>query len=194
MDATKAAPVQPNYFAQVASHMIDADTVRFAGKYRSALVTTFVKRLIVPKSAVEALVAHKGKISGKAAFGMMASAAPPAKPQIQKVVLSATEFGLPDKPLLVPAPSEQKPFLMVAAALAHRHTGPDTVQQATHRFVKMLFAHNRVDTESSAKKLGVTADTSRDKLRKTHVLLKTTQGFTLARRLFHCGCEVPRND
>jgi hypothetical protein len=194
MDATTAAPVQPDYFAQVASHMIDADTVRFAGKYRSALVATFVKRLIVPKSAVQALVAHKGKISGKAAFGMTALAAPPAKPQIQKVVLSGREFGLADKPLLVPAPSEQKPFLMVAAALAHRHTGPDTVQQATHRFVKMLFAHNRVDTESNAKKLAVTAATPRDKLRKTHILLESKQGFTLTRRLFHCGCGVPRND
>jgi hypothetical protein len=193
MDATTAAPVKPDYFAQVASHMIDADTVRFAGKYRSALVATFVKRLIVPKSAVAALSAHKGKISGKAAFGMMTSAAAPAKPQIQKVVLSGKEFGLADKPLLVPAPSDQKPFLMVAAALAHRHTGPDTVEQATHRFVKMLFAHNRVDTESSTKKLGVTAGTPRDKLRKTHVLLKTKQGFTLTRRLFDCGCEVPRN-
>jgi hypothetical protein len=30
-------------------------------------------------------------------------------------------------------------------------------------------------------------------LRKTHVLLKTKQGFTLTRRLFDCGCEVPRN-
>jgi hypothetical protein len=192
MDATTAAPVQPDYFAQVASHMIDADTVRFAGKYRSALVATFVKRLIVPKSAVQALVAHKGKIAVKA-FGLAALGAPPAKPQIQKVMLSGKEFGLADKPMMVPAPSEQKPFLMVAAALAHKHTGPDTVQQATHRFVKMLFAHDRVDTQSSAKKLGVTAATPLDKLRKTHVLLQTKQGYTLTRRLFHCGCEVPRN-
>ena len=62
MDATAAAPVQPDYFAQVASHIIDADTARFGGKYRSALTATFVKRLIVPKTAVQALAAHKGKV------------------------------------------------------------------------------------------------------------------------------------
>ena len=66
MDATAAAPVQPDYFAQVASHIIDADTARFAGKYRSALTTTFVKRLIVPKAAVQALAAHKGKVPAAA--------------------------------------------------------------------------------------------------------------------------------
>lgn len=194
MDATAAAPVQPDYFAQVASHMIDADTVRFAGKYRTALVATFVKRLIVPKAAVAALSAHKGNIAGKGAFGMTAAAAAPAKPPIQKVELSGEEFGLGKVPLLVPAPSDQKPFLMVAAALGHTRGAPDAVAVATHRFVKSLFAHDRVDTESSAKKMGVTAGTSREKLRKTHVLLKTKEGYTLTRRLFHCGCEVPRDN
>ena len=38
------------------------------------------------------------------------------------------------------APFEQKPFLSVAAGIAHKDTGPDIVEQATHRFVKMLFA------------------------------------------------------
>jgi hypothetical protein len=192
VDATAAAPVRPDYFAQVAAHMIDADTIRFVGKYRSALVDTFVKRLIVPRSAVAPLSAHKGKLSGKAAFGMMASAAAPAKATTQKVLLRGQDFGLSDKPLMISAPSEHRPFLMVAAALAHSNSGSDSVHQATHRFVKALFAHNRVDTESSRKKLGVTDGTPRDQLRKTHVLFHDKDGYRLTRRLFHCGCEVPR--
>jgi len=194
MDATAAAPVQPAYFAQVASHMIDADTARFGGKYRSALVGTFVKRLILPKSAVAALSAHPEKLAGRSVFGKTVAAPPPVKPAIQKVVLRGKEFGLEDVPLLVPAPLDHKPFLMVAAALAQRHAGPDTVALAAHRFVKMLFAHDRVDTRSSARKLGVTAGTPRTDLRKTHVLLKSGEGFTLKRRLFHCGCAVPHID
>ena len=190
MDATKAAPVQPDYFAQVASHIIDADTVRFAGKYRSALIATFVKRLIVPKSAVEALAAHEGKISGMSAFGIAASMARPAKPQLHNVVLKGQEFGLADTPLNVAAPLEHKPFLMVAASLGGRHSGRDAVQRATHRFVTMLFAHNRVDTESGVKKMAVTAATPRDQLRKTHVVTKAKDGLRLSRRLFHCGCGV----
>ena len=89
------------------------------------------------------------------------------------------------------APLEQKPSLSVAAGLALK-SAPDVVEQATHRFVKMLFAHDRVDTESGTKRFGVTASTPRDKLRKTHVLTKSKDGLKLVRRLFHCGCEVPR--
>jgi hypothetical protein len=65
--------------------------------------------------------------------------------------------------------------------------------------VKMLFAHNLVDTESGTKKVGVTASTPQDKLietrvlPKTHVLTKTKDGLKLTRRLFYCGCEVSRN-
>src|SRR6185312_16383406 len=71
MDATTGAPVQPDYYAQVASHMIDADTARFAGKYRSALTKTFLKRKMIPPQAVHGLVAVKGK----AATGCGAAAA-----------------------------------------------------------------------------------------------------------------------
>lgn len=195
MDATAAAPVQPGYFAQVASHIIDADTARFAGKYRSALTATFVKRLIVPKTAVQALATHKGKVPTAAGLAMA------SRPEtlLQQVTLSAQEFGLGDTKLVVVAPFEQKPFLSVAAGLAHQYTGPNTVEQATHRFVKMLFAHNLVDTGSGTKKVGVTASTPQDKLPETrvppmtHVLTKTKEGLKLTRRLFYCGCKVSRN-
>ena len=197
MDATAAAPVQPGYFAQVASHIIDADTARFAGKYRSALTATFVKRLIIPKTAVQALAMHKGKVPPAAAAGLAMAARPDT--QSQKVTLSAQEFGLGDTTLVVVAPFEQKPFLSVAAGLAHQFTGPGTVEQATHRFVKMLFAHNLVDTESGMKKVVVTASTPQAKLTeirvlpKTHVLTKTKDGLKLTRRLFYCGCDVSCN-
>ena len=187
MDATKAAPVQPDYYAQVASHIIDADTARFAGKYRSALTTVFVKRLIVPKTAVAALNAHKGKVPAAAAA--MAMATPP-QPEVHKVTLNASDFGLGDKKLVVMAPLEKKPFLSAAAGLAHKFSGPDSVAQAAHRFVKMLVAHDRIDTDSGTKRAAVTVSTPRESLRKTHVLTKTKDGLKLTRRLFHCGCSM----
>jgi hypothetical protein len=189
MDATAAAPVQPDYFAQVASHIIDADTSRFGGKYRQALVSTFVKRRIVPQSAVQTLAAFKGKLPTKNTFGMAVSTARPSKPQIRKVQLRASEFGLADRPLIVHAPVEQKPFLMVSAALLHERVDPGYVDQATQRFVKVLFAHERVDTESGARKLSATANATRQQLRKSHVLIESAEGFRLTRRLFHCGCR-----
>jgi hypothetical protein len=187
VDATAAAPVQPNYFAQVAAHLIDADTAKFGGKYRNALVTAFVDRKIIPQSAVQSLVAFRGKVP-KAAFGVVAAADRPGKPQIRKVHLSASDFGMKEtRPLVVDAPVEHKPVLMVSAAMLHRHTElDDHVQQATHRFVKMLFARDRVDTQTRSRKLAV-SPTARRHHRHTHVLLESAEGLRLVRRLFHCG-------
>jgi len=192
MDATAAAPVQPNYFSQVAAHIIDADTARFSGKYRAALIKTFVGRLIVPETAVHALAASR-RAPAKRAVRTAALAEKAAKPQSHKIEMNTKEFGLADKPFVVIAPLDQKPFLLAAAGLANRHAGPDVVRQAAHRFVKMLFAHDRVDTAPAAKKLSVTASTPRDKLRKTHVLIPSKDGLKLTRRLFHCGYEVERS-
>lgn len=187
MDATSAAPVQPDYFAQVASHIIDADTSRFGGKYRSALVTTFVKRQIIPHAAVEALLAFKGKVP-KTAVGV--TAVPAGRPQIHKVQLRARDFGLADRPLIVRAPVERKSFLMVSAALLHKYGEPRiNIEQATHRFVETLFARKCVDTESGTRKLGA-AKRTHQHLRKTHVLIDSPEGLKLVRRLFDCGAAV----
>jgi hypothetical protein len=187
VDATAAAPVQPDYFAQVAAHIIDADTTRFAGKYRSVLVSKFVKRRILPQSAVQALAAFKGRPPARNAFGMTVPSERPSKPEIRKVQLRASEFGLADRPLIVRAPMERKPFLMVSAALLHKHIDAGTVEQATRRFVQVLFAHERIDTTSGVRKLRATADATRQQLRKSHVLIESAEGFTLMRRLFDCG-------
>ena len=187
MDATTAAPVQPDYFAQVASHIIDADTSRFGGKYRSALVTTYVKRKIIPQTAVQALLAFKGKVP-KNAVGVTAVSI--GRPQVHKVQLRARDFGLVDRPLIVRAPVEQKPFLMVSAALLHKYAEPRiNVEQATHRFVEMLFARERVDTESGTRKLAA-ANKTHQHLRKTHVLIDSPEGLRLVRRLFDCRAAV----
>ena len=188
LDATTGAPVQPDYYAQVASHMIDADTARFAGKYRSALTSVFVARRIVPRSAVAPILA-----AGRTpiAVGARRAAAPfarPPAPTIHKVALRAEEFGLPAQKLIVPTPIEQRPFLSVAASIARRHIGPSAAESAAHRFVKMLFAHERVDVSSGKHRMLATKRTPRADLRKTHSLVKTAEGLKLRRRLFHCGC------
>jgi hypothetical protein len=91
------------------------------------------------------------------------------------------------RPVVVDAPVEHKPVLMVSAAMLHRHTElEDHVQQATHRFVKMLFARDRVDTQTKSRKLKM-APTAHKHHRHTHVLLDSPDGLRLVRRLFHCG-------
>jgi hypothetical protein len=185
-DAVAAAPVQPDYYAQVAAHMIDADAARFAGRYRDILTEVFVDRRIVPATAVHPMQAQQRKAVAavKAVTSAIAAARP--QPQVRKVALPAAQFGLGDRTIIVMAPLERNPFLTAAAGLSHRHDPP--VAEAAERFVKMLFAHRSVDAESGKKRVGVTHETPRERLRKTHVLTETAQGLRLSRRMFHCGC------
>ena len=188
-DATAAAPIQPDYYAQVAAHMIDADASRFAGRYRDILTEVFVGRRMVPASAVHPLQAQQRKAIAAVRAVTAASAASKPQPQSRRIAIPASQFGLGDKTIIVVAPVERNPFLTAAAGLSHRTDPP--VEDAAHRFLKMLFAHKRVDVESGRKKLGVTAETPREHLRKTHVLTETAEGLRLSRRLFHCGCALP---
>ncbi|HET9650651.1 MAG TPA: hypothetical protein VFP36_00595 [Usitatibacter sp.] len=186
VDATGAAPVQPDYYAQVAAHMVDADATRFAGRYRDVLTQTFVSRLLLPKAAVQPLEGTK-RAAARAVAATMSAAKPETR--TRKCVIPAQEFGLGDEKLIVVAPVERNAFRSAAAGLAHRFE--PSVEEAAYRFLKMLFAHNRVDTESRQKRMPVTDETPRERLRKTHVLTQTAEGLRLSRRLFHCGCAVP---
>lgn len=184
MDATTAAPVQPDYYAQVASHMIDADTARFGGKYRSTLTATFVKRKIIPPHAVRALPPVKGK-AAKSIGVATGPAAKPPKPQIQTVKLSAKDFGLGEGTLIVDAPVEQKPFPTVSAAIMHKNIDTAAnVQRATQRFVKMLFARDRVEKGPQPH---AAAAGEHGRHPHTHALVQTPQGMKLVRRRFDCG-------
>jgi len=189
-DATAEAPVQPDYFAQVAAHMIDADATRFSGKYRDILTEVFVDRRIVPAGAVHPLLTQQRKAVKAVKAVTSAIAASRPQPQQRRIAMSAAPFGLGDRTLIVVAPVERNPFLTAAAGLSHRNEPP--IAPAAQRFVKMLFAHKRVDVESNKKKIAITHETPREHLRKTHVLTETAEGLKLSRRLFHCGCGICR--
>jgi hypothetical protein len=190
LTATTNAPVQPDFFSQVAAHMIDADTAS-GGRYKSILTSVFVARKIIPKAVVQTLLAHTGRLPTKNVFGMATTNEPPTKSIVQKVVLDGKEFGMGDKSLIVHAPIERKPFLMVAAALSHEKIDSAVVEEATRKFVQMLFEHDRVDkTPREKRRLKPVEPPTHATLKRTHELIKTPEGIRLVRRLFHCGCHV----
>ncbi len=210
LDATAAAPVQPNFFAQVASHIIDADTVRFHGKYRATLTDTFVRRKIIPSSAVQPLLESKRRLSKQALAFASHITQPTRQVGMQRVRLAAKDFGLPAGDLVVQIPVEQKPALMVSSALLHGESANTTAfEQASHRFVSMLFAHDRIDTGKVRRSRSRVAATPAQSTRRiaakrsvrastrhtvqsppihSHALVKAGGGLRLVRRLFVCGC------
>ena len=212
LDATAAAPVQPNFFAQVASHIIDADTVRFGGKYRSTLTKVFVDRKIIPASAVQPLLESKAKLSKQVLKFASHITSPTRHVSMQKVYLPAKDFGLPRQDLVVQVPVEQKPALMVSSAMLHGEQANTTAfEEASHRFLSMLFAHDRVDlgklrrsrshvamTVAETRRQGGSAIKAKRRAENsprdgwpsahTHALVKSGKELRLVRRLFVCGC------
>lgn len=143
---------------------------------------------VVPASAIHPLQAPQRR----AVRAVRAAAASPTSLPSRKVAIPAAPFGLGDRTIVVVAPMERNPFLTAAAGLAHRFEPP--VEEAARRFVKMLFAHRRVDIESGKRRAAVSPETPREHLRKTHVLTETAEGLRLSRRLFHCGCGACERD
>ena len=89
------------------------------------------------------------------------------------------------------SPLKRKPFLMVAAVLYHEKAEPTLVDDATRKFVQMLFAHDRVDKTPRAKGRSKPVEPpTHATLKRTHELIETPEGTRLVRRLFHCGCTL----
>ena len=197
--AVTAAPIDPSYYAQIAAHMIDADTAAFGGKYRKSLAKVFVDRDILPPSAVQPLVKAKPKAARSAKrFATMATQ-PAEQTSTQRVVLDAKKFGLTGK-IVVPAPVERKPFTMAAASVMHAIAAPQQdIETAASKFVEMLFAHDRVEVAGRRQPAararmaiaGVRRVARSQKYTdlKTHALVKTKGGQELERRRFLCGCR-----
>ena len=183
MDATTAAPVQPDYYAQVASHMIDADTARFGGKYRSALTATFVKRKIIPPQAVRGLppVRQGGKERG-------VTSGPAAKPPNHR------STGWRFQPRISDSQRARSSWMRrpnrshsrsPSAAIMHKHVDTAAnVQRAAHRFVKMLFARDRVEKGPQPRDV---APAEHGRHPRTHALVETPEGMKLVRLRFDCG-------
>lgn len=185
--AVGAAPVQPTYYAQVASHMIDADTADFGGKYRSVLARVFVDRKILPPAAVQPLLRSTGKLairpSGFAAAG--AKDFLPARASFQTFRLPARGLGMSGPGWLVEAPLERRPFLQVAASVLPQSADSATmVEQAASQFARMLVANGRVATARATGKARAAGIAARDTRRKSHELVRTPDGPKLVRLNF----------
>ncbi|MBS0264132.1 MAG: hypothetical protein JSS02_19505 [Planctomycetes bacterium] len=186
MDATAAAPVKPNFFAQVAARMIDADTARFKGKYRTALSSTFVKRKILSATAVTAAASVTKSV--RAALAEINKAGI-AKTETVELSLPASDFGLGSGALLVDGVVEHSTSLSVAGGHTRaQETKLDDVRAAIHQFVSVLVEHNRLETGKPTKGLGMKAGQSSDRLH-THQLIKVKNGLKLERVRFLCGCR-----
>jgi hypothetical protein len=187
-DAVATAPVSPNFYAQVAARMIDADASRFQGKYRQALAKAFAGRKILPDHLVNQVTKVPKQVRNAAAAFALKST---IHSQTHKIVLSAKAFGFPKGPLVVPAPLESpEPLAAGMAELRSSDMRRSDAERAAQRFVEMLVAHDRVDVTAKSKS-GVASARSLESDRRvrlhTHCLVKVKEGLQLQRVRFLCG-------
>lgn len=91
------APITPDYFSQVAAHMIQAD-LSTSGIYSDALKNAFVKHGILSLQAASQLNGLQRAVATLAAQ-------PPIKESLPRVALNGAKFGLNVDAILVHSPS-----------------------------------------------------------------------------------------
>ena len=182
VDAIPAAPIVADYYSQVAAHLIESDAVLFRGRYRDALKSALVRRGILSLQTASVVTAP-----GTTARARRTRTAPGGgETQTRRLSLSADEFGLEGRALVVEAPGEVRRFEVASAAedLGSR-TAPAPEHEA-RRFVEYLFRRGRVDLGAHGR-----AETrvAHPFARKTHTLVAHAEDLSLVRRTFDCGFD-----
>lgn len=182
VDAVIASPIVTSYYSQVAAHMLDADLVRFGGRYRVALKTAFVRQGILSLRAATAPPPPETRAEARRDF---AAATRPGDHALPPVALPGVEYGL-DEELLVRAASQPARFSVAGAALDFGATAPTQHDRAAAGYVEDLMRMGRVDFgRHGSSEASVLAP----EVRKTHQLRNAREGLMLERRYFDCGFD-----
>jgi hypothetical protein len=177
VQAIVKAPVVSNFYAQVASAMVQNSGAVNAA-YPAILSSVFVHRAILSLDSATALPSLHS-------VAFAAAAAEESYSPLDKVALPATHYGL-SEPLVVVAPSHPRTYAAFAATRGARSADPPSAVNSAMAFVDALFAQGRVDygverTERLAFAHG--------RRLKTHVITREDGALHLRRRLFDCFCR-----
>jgi hypothetical protein len=197
LDAIADAPIVPEYFSQIAAHMIEADS---GGTYQAAIKSAFTRRGILSLEAAMVASRPGAAVGARRGIASMVGVetekeAPAPVPQIP---LDAGRYGLADfGSIVVDSPGQTKRIAVRSASFAA--VGPQTPpshETAAHSFVEDLFQRGRVSIDDmgggGSGSRGVSAKTREQKrtfVRQTHELRRDGGQVVLVRRNFDCGFD-----
>jgi hypothetical protein len=182
------APIVPEYMSQVAAAIVAAADAGGGnvppGKYGDVLKSAFVRRgILSTQSAVGVATFRAAGLTQPVHIAGMALATGRPDP-LPHVALSAGEYGLGDRPLLVRAPSHPRRFAATAAAFGVGTVTPSNAEHAARAHLEDLLQRGHID-------LGDAGEThirvSHPHNFKTHRLVSAPEGLILTRILFDCG-------
>ena len=174
------SPVVPDYYSQVAAHMIAVDDASpFNGKYRDALQGAFVRRGILSLGATATITPVKARAARKVRPGATQGTLP-------KAALSAAAFGLKTRVLMVHTAEEPKRFAVTSSSLTLGPEHARSPQSAAESFTEDLFQRGRVAVGSHA---DAVTGLARPLAFQTHIIVEEAGALVLKRRTFDCGFD-----
>jgi hypothetical protein len=178
------APIVPDYFSQVAAHMINfGEGAPFNGKYRDVLKSAFVRRGILSLEAAATVAGVNARLAGLATPESDRRRGTDTLPEAS---IAAGQFGLTRPALKVQAAGEPKKLGITSASLTLGPLEPRSAQNAAQSFTEDLFQRGRVDVGPHAQEgTGIIQSLSS----KTHVIIEEKGELVLRRRSFDCGFD-----
>lgn len=197
LDAIADAPIVPEYFSQVAAHMVEAGD---DGTYREAIKSAFVRRGILSLEAAQAVGRPGAAVGARRGIASMVgveaeNAAPAPVPQVP---LDGARLGLPELgSIVVDSPGQTKRMAVRSASLAAvGSVTPPSHEAAAHSFVEDLLQRGRVSIEEleegGGRSRGVAGSSGvpvQTFIRKTHSLRRERGQVVLVRNHFDCGFD-----
>jgi hypothetical protein len=188
-DGIQAAPVVPEYFSQVAAHVVQAgEGSPFNGKYRDVLKSAFIRKGILSLQAATTLGSLKrqtlraGIVSAQG-FTSRTGELPVAS-------IPATQFGLKKATLNVHATAEPKQFGVTASSQIAGPLEPPSAQNAAQIYTEDIFKRGHVDLGRHAHpESGVAHNFSF----KTHLIVEKNGELFMQRLTFDCGFGTERS-
>jgi hypothetical protein len=183
--AIPAAPIVPDYFSQVAAHVVDAGEQQpWNGRYRDVLKAAFVRRGILSlHAAVTVGSAHR--TPARSARQSRAAGADTSAP-LPMATISAAAYGLSDLTLKVFTAEQPKRFAISSSSLLLGTVEPRSPQNAAESFTEDLFQRGRVDVRDHGHPA---ASFMHPFTTKTHVIVREGGDLVLRRRTFDCGFD-----
>jgi hypothetical protein len=181
--AILTAPVVPDYYSQIAAHMVTASQISpFDGKYKEVIKGAFVRRGILSLQAAATISSVNVRNFPKAA--MTAQVKGREAPTLPKASISAAAYGLTRASIMVHTAEDAKRFAVTSASLTLGAVEPRSPQNAAESYTEDLFQRGRVDVGDYAHpEHGIAHPTAF----KTHVIVEENGELVLKRRAFECG-------
>jgi len=178
-----AAPVVPDYFSQVAAHMIAVGQVApFNGKYRDVLKSAFIRRGILSLQAATTITSTNTAASHR--LSLTAAAGRPL--ELPKATISAAAFGLKVAGLKVFTAEDAKQFAVTSSSLTLGALPSRSAQNAAESYTEDLFQRGRIDVGDHADpESGLISPSAF----RTHVIVREDGDLVLKRIAFACGFD-----